>query len=148
MLFVYIILATACFVVSLSDIRERTIKNSHVAVIAVLAMVIGSADYSLASLWILGICWSALLVLHIFNVMGGGDVKLIAAFSLALPTTFLLPALVLVTVFGGVLAIIYLLKFWWMSWRNKEYDSAQIGLPYGIAICCGFYLALVLNSAV
>lgn len=95
MLFVYIILATACFVVSLSDIRERTIKNSHVAVIAVLAMVIGSADYSLASIWILGICWSALLVLHIFNLMGGGDVKLIAAFSLALPTTFLLPALVL-----------------------------------------------------
>lgn len=148
MLFVYIILATACFVVSLSDIRERTIKNSHVAVIAVLAMVIGSADYSLASIWILGICWSALLVLHIFNLMGGGDVKLIAAFSLALPTTFLLPALVLVAVFGGMLAIIYLLKFWWMSRRNKEHDSAQIGLPYGIAICCGFYLALVLNAAV
>lgn len=148
MLVIYTLLAVLCAMVSLSDLRHRTIKNSHVVVIAVLAMVIGSADYSLASIWILGICWSALLVLHIFNLMGGGDVKLIAAFSLALPTTFLLPALVLVTVFGGILAIIYLLKFWWMSRRNKEHDSAQIGLPYGIAICCGFYLALVLNAAV
>nr|WP_319535355.1 prepilin peptidase [uncultured Vibrio sp.] len=147
MLVIYTLLALLCAMVSLSDLRHRTIKNSHVAVIAVLAMVIGSADFSLASIWILGFCWSALVALHIFNVMGGGDVKLIAAFSLALPTTFLLPALVLVTVFGGVLAIIYLLKFWWMS-RRKEHDSAQIGLPYGIAICCGFYLALILNSAV
>ncbi|MDW3124983.1 prepilin peptidase, partial [Vibrio sp. 1974] len=77
MLLIYVLLALLCAMVSFSDLRHRTIKNHHVGMIALLAIVIGSADYTLDSSWILGICWSALLVLHILNVMGGGDVKLI-----------------------------------------------------------------------
>ncbi|HBC3483120.1 TPA: prepilin peptidase [Vibrio parahaemolyticus] len=147
MLLIYVLLALLCAMVSFSDLRHRTIKNHHVGMIALLAIVIGSADYTLDSIWILGICWSALLVLHIFNVMGGGDVKLIAAFSLALPTAFLLPALMLVAVFGGVLTTFYLCKRWWITKKSVQ-EHVQIGLPYGVAICCGFFTALLLNSAV
>ncbi|MCC4223414.1 MAG: prepilin peptidase [Pseudomonadota bacterium] len=147
MLFVYITLAIVCFVVSLSDIRERTIKNSHVLVIAVLAIAIGIADFSLSSLWVIGICWSALLFLHVLGVLGGGDVKLIAAFSLSLPTQSLLEALIFVGIYGGILAVIYLILLR-PSHVTGEGDILQFGLPYGVAICCGFYTALLLKTSV
>ncbi|WP_061035952.1 MULTISPECIES: A24 family peptidase [Vibrio] len=147
MLFLYITLATVCLVVSLSDIRERTIKNSHVLVIAVLAIAIGIADFSLSSLWVLGICWSALLFLHVIRVLGGGDVKLIAAFSFSLPTQSLLEALILVGIYGGILAVTYLILPR-PSHVTGEGKKSQIGLPYGVAICCGFYTALLLKTSV
>ncbi|MFH0270234.1 A24 family peptidase [Vibrio jasicida] len=147
MLSIYIILGLMCLLISLSDIRERTIKNSHVLVIAVLAIAIGIADFSLSSLWVLGICWSALLFLHVIRVLGGGDVKLIAAFSFSLPTQSLLEALIFVGIYGGILAVTYLILPR-PSHVTGEGKKSQIGLPYGVAICCGFYTALLLKTSV
>lgn len=141
-LFLYAVLLITCLIISISDARDRRIENKHVVIIAIVALALGFSDYSANSLWYLGTCWAALILLHRLRVMGGGDVKLIAAFSLSLPSVGLWFALWLVVIFGGVLAIFYLAKRI-LQTQKRVKPSIPTGLPYGIAICSGFYVVLI-----
>ncbi|MGI9947861.1 A24 family peptidase [Vibrio hyugaensis] len=141
-LFLYAILLITCLIISISDVRDRRIENKHVVIIAIVSLALGFSDYSMNSLWYLGTCWAALIFLHRLRVMGGGDVKLIAAFSLSLPFVGLWFALWLVGIFGGVLAVFYLAKRSLQA-KNQVKPSIPTGLPYGIAICSGFYVVLI-----
>lgn len=69
------------------------------------------------------------------GLMGGGDVKLIAALALWFNFSTLLSFLVLMSLLGGVLSLVYLI----MARRTPQ--EAPIEVPYGVAIAlAGFWM--------
>lgn len=83
------------------------------------------------------------MVLFYFSIMGAGDGKFAAALALAIPWQQLNIALFLTAIIGGVLAIIYLIKYR-LILRNKIKQDP--GLPYGVAIGLGFFIPILMHS--
>jgi prepilin peptidase CpaA len=83
-------------------------------------------------------CWSS--ALFAFDVLGGGDVKLLSAIALWAGWSLMLPLLFITSVAGAVLAII-LLAVRRFAPRNvpqgrwyRRLVARGEGVPYGIAI--------------
>ncbi|WP_425668987.1 A24 family peptidase [Vibrio owensii] len=131
-------------VVSISDIRKRIIRNWHVLIIAFLSAIIGWEYLTQANFLYLIALWVILFLVYFSRAIGGGDVKLIAAFSLALPPSDYLFAVVLTVAFGGLLSIFYLVKDRLILRIDKEKER---GVPYGLAICVGFCFTAFSNIA-
>ncbi|MDG5489468.1 prepilin peptidase [Sphingomonas sp. BGYR3] len=70
------------------------------------------------------------------GMMGGGDVKMIAALALWLPVGALVWMLVLMSIFGGVLTLIMVID----HWRLKREGRPEI--PYGVAIAAATLMIL------
>ncbi len=82
---------------------------------------------------------SALLIgygIFYFNLIGGGDVKLITALLFALTTVQSLDFILYTAMMGGVVMIIGMLV-------NRR-DIQQRGVPYAVAISAGFLLSLII----
>ena len=75
-------------------------------------------------------------MLFSFNVIGGGDVKLIAVLMLSLPSEQIISFFLFTTIFGLLLIVIG-----WLFFRESIKNS---GLPYGVAISLGFLTNSVL----
>lgn len=135
------LLAVGLAVAALLDWRSRTIPNWLNLAIALLAIPFWWSTG--LSLWPgvaveLGI---ALAVLAIFafafqlGLMGGGDVKMLAALALWLPPLAVLQLLVIMSLAGGVLTLILLVP------HRIARTAGQPEIPYGIAIAfAGFWL--------
>lgn len=83
-----------------------------------------------------------------FNMMGGGDAKLLSAFALWVGLSGLIPFLFIMAMMGGVLAAITLVVHKWKPLTkfggSLWLENAQAGkkqVPYGIAIFCGAIFA-------
>ncbi|MDA0109922.1 MULTISPECIES: A24 family peptidase [Vibrio] len=126
--------------ISVSDIRKRTIPNSYIAMLAVLSLSLGFQYYSPEYLFNYFLLITILLTTFYFGWMGGGDVKLIAILALALPSVITVVALWLTMIFGGVLAVVRLSQYRFSLISAKK---DQRGLPYGVAISMGFCLPLI-----
>ena len=119
------------------DLRTRTIPNSLVAAMALLALpfwwATGLALWPDAALQV-GV---AILVFGLFaaafamGAMGGGDVKLIAALALWLPWQAVLMLLVIMSLAGGALTAAMLLR------KRLARSQDAIEVPYGVAIAFG-----------
>jgi prepilin peptidase CpaA len=135
------LLALGLAVAALLDWRSRTIPNWLNAAIALLAIPYWWA--SGLGLWPgvaaeIGVAL-ALLVVFAFafqlGLMGGGDVKMLAALALWLPPLAVLQLLVIMSVAGGVLTIAMLIP------HRIARSAGQPEIPYGIAIAfAGFWL--------
>jgi prepilin peptidase CpaA len=66
-----------------------------------------------------------------FGLVGGGDVKLLAAAALWLGAAALMPFLTATALAGGALAAAFLLR------ALLRRDAGKVALPYGIAIAAG-----------
>jgi prepilin peptidase CpaA len=130
-------LAAACAF----DWRSRTIPNWLNAAIALLALPFWWA--SGVALWPgvaaeLAIAAAVLVVFAFafqFGLMGGGDVKMLAALALWLPPGAVLQLLVVMSVAGGVLTLAMLIP------HRIAGKADQLEIPYGIAIAfAGFWL--------
>ncbi len=75
-----------------------------------------------------------------FGLLGGGDVKLLAAGTLWLGAAALGPYLFATVLAGGLLAIGFLLWQLIVGGRNREKGA---GLPYAVAIAAGGILATI-----
>ncbi|KXO09540.1 Type IV prepilin peptidase TadV/CpaA [Moritella sp. JT01] len=64
-------------------------------------------------------------------MIGGGDAKLLFAFSIAIAPNYLLLTIMLIIFVGGLQAAILIL----FSWFKREPYTR--GVPYGFAICIG-----------
>jgi prepilin peptidase CpaA len=81
--------------------------------------------------------------LFAFNLLGGGDAKLLAVSALWIGFEQLLPFIMAVTIAGGVLAVLFL-SFRRLpvgglvlpEWAARLHKSGN-GIPYGLAICAG-----------
>jgi prepilin peptidase CpaA len=102
--------AALLLLASLHDIVARTIPNWLAGALAMLGIglrvvhgtllagvCVGAIVFVLAA-----ICWRR-------GWMGGGDVKLLAASAIVVPPSLVLSFITAVAIFGGVLALLYLL---------------------------------------
>ena len=125
----------------IEDARTREIANWKNAAIALLALpwwwANGLSGVDMA--WQLSV---ALIVFALFfaafvaGQMGGGDVKMIAALALWLPPGGVLSMLMVMSLLGGALTLIFLAD----RWRRRAAQVPEI--PYGIAIAVAGMLAI------
>lgn len=75
-----------------------------------------------------------------WRFIGAGDIKLFAAYSMAIDPDYLVFSIVLVLFLGGLLSVVYMV----MHYLRK--GKGEIGIPYGVAISLGFILPIVAYS--
>ncbi|MFA0569609.1 A24 family peptidase [Vibrio gallaecicus] len=131
-----IILAALFIYVSATDVMWRSISN-----LACLAISSGFFLYVIETGSWLNIVHSVLIlgigiILSQLKLLAGGDTKLFAAYSLAIPSAHLLNTIILILLIGGVVSVIYLL---WVKLGKKT----NRGVPYGIAISLGSSLGIL-----
>lgn len=132
-----ILLAVLLLMAAWTDIRTRTISNELNAAIALLAVafwwVAGEALWPDVALRI-GVAlaiFALFALLFMLRMMGGGDVKMIAALALWLPLPALFAMLTVMALAGGAIAGGLLIR---QRWRPNA-DRPEI--PYGVAIAIG-----------
>lgn len=135
------LLAALLVTAAATDIRERIISNRLNAAIALLALpwwfVIGlhgtdmllQIVLSAALLTVFAACFA-------FGMMGGGDVKLIAALGLWLPFSRMLVLLEMMALGGGVLTLAMLIA------HRVRKAPGRPEIPYGVAIVVAALLVL------
>ncbi len=127
------------------DIKYRKIPNTLCLLTAIICLIFAYQHHYLASSLLSSIAvLLGSIVLFYFNIMGAGDGKFAAALALAIPWQQLNIALFLTAIIGGVLAIIYLIKYR-LILRNKIKQDP--GLPYGVAIGLGFFIPILMNAS-
>lgn len=129
----FIILIIFSLYISYSDVRYRIISNITVTSVAVITVIIQfSTDNNtfyqhLLPIFVIG------FVLFKLKWIAAGDVKLFAAFSLAISSDHLLASLHIILLSGGVLAVVCLMY----QRINRHNRNILKGVPYGVAICIG-----------
>ncbi|MDB5686578.1 MAG: peptidase [Rhizorhabdus sp.] len=131
------LLTILLLVAAWTDVRRRTIANELNLVIAILAIgwwwVCGEALWPDVAIRI-AIAVAVFIVfagLFAFGMMGGGDVKMIAAIALWLPFPLLMAMLTVMAIAGGVITLLVLIVH---RWRRSE---GRPEVPYGVAIAIG-----------
>jgi prepilin peptidase CpaA len=120
------------------DIRHRRIPNPQCTILLLIG--ISSATFSRG--WVgladgmLGatLAFAVFLIPYLLGGMGGGDVKLMAAFGALTGAQGVLPALILVAMAGAATAILFLAYRWL---RGQSFCPA---IPYAPAIAIGSLL--------
>lgn len=126
------ILALLLIVAAAGDLRSRQIPNWLNAAIALLAipfwLSLSLDGGEMAVRLAIGVGLFALFAgLFYLGMMGGGDVKLIAALALWLPPLAVLPLLTIMAIAGGILTAVMLV-------RARLAKSGTPEVPYGVAI--------------
>lgn len=129
------------FLAAAYDLAHRRIPNPLVLALALLGALrllwaVGTGAESAtpgADLGIAVAIFAAGAVLFHLNLFGGGDVKLLAAAALWLGAAAVTPFLVVTTLAGGALALVFLV--WGALARLPR--EARPSLPYGVAIAAG-----------
>ena len=148
------------FSAAVTDLRTREIPNGLVLVVLTLGMILqllSGRGMLWLTLLIAGLIFVVGVGLARIHVIGGGDVKMIAALSVLFPAA-LVPALLLcIALAGGVLSLFYLGAAWLVQHRfavpgeasppaNNFARIVQIEMgrmranepmPYGVAIFAG-----------
>jgi prepilin peptidase CpaA len=128
---------------AVGDARRFVIPNRLCASVALLSLpywwASGAAfwpGYALQLLLALAV-FSALAGLFAAGLMGGGDVKLLAALALWLPIGRFAQMMVIVAIAGGVLTAMLLVRHRWARRPGRP------EIPYGLAIVAGAAFVLV-----
>lgn len=126
----------------IEDARIREIANWKNAAIALLAVPWWFAmglnpwpDIALQLGIALGVFALFAAAFH-FGMMGGGDVKMIAALALWFPFDKLVSLIVIMSLVGGALTLVMLID----KWIRRRSEQPEI--PYGIAIAIAALLTL------
>ena len=130
-------LAAMLVVAAVIDARTFTISNRLNLAVALgaplywisisLAPWPGMAVHLAAALVVFGLLAGAFYM----GMMGGGDVKLAAAFALWFPIASTVKFLVLMSVAGGVLTLAI------VGWHRATRREGHPNIPYGVAIAFG-----------
>jgi prepilin peptidase CpaA len=119
-------------IAAISDIRKRHIANRLCLVVALLALpywlVVEPAHPSRLLLQgaIALVVGAVMIIPFVTNLLGGGDVKLMAALALWLPPASLPQALMIVAIAGGLLGVVLI--------AVARRRLAEPTVPYGVAI--------------
>ena len=131
--FSWLALALLCCLICSQDFTTRTIANQLILLVLLITLSLSVYQHNYSSLLYSGVLLLFGLILWRYNIMGGGDIKLLVAFSLAIKPDFFPLTLVIITGCGGVLALAYYLF-------GLFTDLAKVkarGFPYGLPICLG-----------
>lgn len=130
------IMVCLLLVVCWTDLRYRLISNRVIMALLLVIIPFSYLMYGTLSWLPAVLCLVIGFVLFLLNVIGAGDVKLLAVLMLAVPSSFAIFFLFL-TACSGLLIII----IGWLFYRKAIREK---GLPYGIAISTGFLTTLLL----
>ncbi len=126
----------------IEDARIREISNWKNAAIALLALPWWFAmglnpwpDMAIQLGVALGVFALFAAAFH-FGMMGGGDVKMIAALALWFPFDKLVSLIVIMSLVGGAITLVMLID----KWIRRRSEQPEI--PYGIAIAIAALLTL------
>lgn len=126
----------------IEDARIREIANWKNAAIALLAVpwwfAMGLSPWPDMAIQLgvaLGVFALFAAAFH-FGMMGGGDVKMIAAIALWFPFDKLVSLIVIMSLAGGAITLVMLLE----KWIRRRSEQPEI--PYGIAIAIAALLTL------
>ena len=126
----------------IEDARIREISNWKNAAIALLALPWWFAmdlapwpDMAIQLSIALGVFALFAAAFH-FGMMGGGDVKMIAALALWFPFDRLVSLIVIMSLAGGAITLVMLID----KWIRRRSEQPEI--PYGIAIAIAALLTL------
>lgn len=125
-----VILTFVCY----TDIRYRRITNATTLLIFSLSLLLAFHHRDECSLPLLLLLLGVGFVFSIVGVIGAGDVKLACALSTGLSTTEIGNFLFLTGIAGIPLSLLTCLYYRLFSKNNV------ITIPYGIAICSGYWL--------
>lgn len=126
----------------IEDARIREISNWKNAAIALLAlpwwiaMGLNPWPDMAIQLGIALIVFALFAAAFHFGMMGGGDVKMIAALALWFPFDKLVSLIVIMSLVGGALTLVMLID----KWIRRRSEQPEI--PYGIAIAIAALLTL------
>ncbi|AUX94024.1 flp operon protein B [Mixta gaviniae] len=128
-----------CFIwLSYTDIRYRKIKNQTVLAVAALSALLALQLYQeifiAASLFILALG----MPLSLLNIIGAGDIKLLAALALSLPADNV-AMFILFTMLAGVPVLAGMMIFRIFSKNRRQCNT----VPYGLAIAIGYVLTII-----
>ncbi len=148
---IFVLLAIAAW----RDIATRTIPDAISMLVAITGMVartLQGPQALAASTGIATLIFVLLLFAYARGLVGGGDVKIIAALALGLSPLDSYRLVIATAIAGGLLAMVYLLLSRWApdyararrtsllgriinaeSWRIRR----RVPLPYGVAIAAG-----------
>ena len=135
--FLVALLAAMLIVAATGDVRSRIIPNWLNAAIALLAIpfwwLSGLAPWPdmAAQLAVSAALLALFALLFRFGMMGGGDVKLVAALALWLPFAAVVKLLVIMSIAGGLLSAAMLVR------RRFHGNGEPVEVPYGVAIAFG-----------
>ena len=135
--FLVAILAAMLIIAATGDLRSRIIPNWLNAAIALLAIpfwwITGLSLWpEIASQIGVSLGVFALFALAFrFGMMGGGDVKLVAALALWLPIGAVVKLIVIMSIAGGVLTAAMIAR------QRLGKNKAAPEIPYGVAIAFG-----------
>jgi prepilin peptidase CpaA len=128
------ILAAMLIVAAVGDLRTRIIPNWLNAAIALLAIpfwwLTGLAFWPevAAQIAVASILFALFALAFRFGMIGGGDVKLVAAIALWLPLGAVVKLLVIMSIAGGALSLAMLAR------QRFGKEKAAPEVPYGVAI--------------
>lgn len=145
------------------DVVSRTVPNWMSLVIAICGIVAGIADGRLVMSLALGV---AIFLIAVFcwrrGLMGGADVKLMGAIAIVLPPSAVASFAVVMSVAGGLHAVIYLVARGFVRpprrrrprylvprvLRAEQWRISRGGpLPYACAIAAGFIFVICNGAA-
>jgi prepilin peptidase CpaA len=135
-------LAAMLIVVVVGDLRARLIPNWLNAAIALLAIpywwIIGLPLWPDVAMQVgvAALLFGLFALAFYFGMMGGGDVKLVAAIALWLPLGAVVKLLVIMSIAGGVLTFAMLAR----QRLGGKQDKPEV--PYGVAIAFGGFWAI------
>lgn len=123
----------------IEDVRRRTIPHAATATVAGLYIIYATLGYAdPVSGLISGVIFLVIgFVLFQFNLLGGGDAKLIAAVALWAGLDQAFPLAFYVTLAGGLVALGVVLVHRIRVRPDGTADSSELTVPYGIAIAAG-----------
>jgi prepilin peptidase CpaA len=137
---------------AISDVISLRIPNYlSIALVALFAayavMALPLADvlwHMLAGSVVLGVG----IALFAFGLVGGGDIKLLAAVTLFVGWSLLLPLLFVIAMIGGVLAVLIVTLrvrgimrlLTAMGLRGAIFESERAYVPYAVAIVAGWFI--------
>jgi prepilin peptidase CpaA len=143
-------------VAALCDLRWRIIPNRLCAALAVCGAAVAVTASGFDAVWTFATALAVLAGaagLFAAGVMGGGDVKLAAASALWLTPAQAPAFLLLTSLAGGVLALVWLLcvfvatRFSGAPTGAALRASLRVGVPYGVAIAAAAALTHFAGAA-
>lgn len=138
-LFLFSLLILMLCYVSFTDMKRREIDHIPLAIILILSIFIGLLVTHNINIIVPIAILVIGIILSCFNLIGGGDVKLLVALTIGLTNDMVLNLFILMSFAGVPVAIIaYII-------HKVKKKSGSCEVPYGLAISFG-YVFMLLNS--
>ncbi len=127
--------AISCFV-GFQDITKRVISNRSCIIVFIVCNIIAVRTGNYQVFLYVAIIFITGFILFLFNIIAAGDIKLAAAFSIAVNPKYQLLVITIILLLGGIIALGQL------AWKKYKTNEKIDGVPYGVPICIGYLFGI------